>query len=137
MTCLDLSLAATPSNVRTARVAVGETAAEHIQSDRIVDDVRLCVSEAVTNVVRHAYGTKRGAVQVVVERENDELVVAVRDDGMGLTASRRRGKSGGFGLKIIDKIATRHTIASAPKTGTEIRMVFELEAAALVASPVA
>ncbi len=137
MTCLDLSLAATPSNVRTARVAVGEAAAEHMQSDRLVDDVRLCVSEAVTNVVRHAYGTKRGAVQVVVEREDGELVVAVRDDGMGLTASRRRGKSDGFGLKIIDKIATRHTIASAPKTGTEIRMVFELEAAALVDSPVA
>lgn len=127
MTCLELSLAATPSNIRTARVAVGEAAAEHVESDRLVDDVRLCVSEAVTNVVRHAYGTKRGAVEVVVEREGDELVVAVRDEGMGLTASRRRGKPEGFGLKIIDKVASRHTIESAPKTGTEIRMVFALD----------
>lgn len=109
-------------------MAVGEAAAEHVESDRLVDDVQLCVSEAVTNVVRHAYGTKRGTVEVVVRREGDDLVVAVRDEGMGLTASRRRGKPGGFGLKIIDKVASRHTIASAPKTGTEVRMVFALDA---------
>lgn len=127
MTCLELSLTATPSSIRRARVAVGEAAAEHIESDRLVDDVRLCVSEAVTNVVRHAYGTKRGDVAVVVERKGDELVVAVRDEGMGLTASRRRGKPAGFGLKIIEKVASRHTIESAPKTGTEIRMIFALD----------
>jgi len=125
-TCLELSLRATPSSVREARNAAGEIVAEFTVSDRLVDDVRLCVSEAVTNVVRHAYGTKRGSVEIVVEREDDELVVKVRDEGMGMTASNRRGKPAGFGLKIIEKVATRHTIESAPKTGTKIRMAFAL-----------
>ena len=125
-TCLELSLKATPSSVREARNAAGEVAAELTASDRLVDDVRLCVSEAVTNVVRHAYGTKRGSLDVVVEHEDDEFVVLVRDQGMGLTASGRRGKPGGFGLKIIEKVSSRHSIESAPKTGTEIRMVFAL-----------
>lgn len=125
-TFLELSLRATPSSVREARNAAGEVVAGFTASNRLVDDVRLCVSEAVTNVVRHAYGTKRGSVDVVVEREDDELVVVVRDEGMGLTASGRRGKPGGFGLKIIDKVASRHTIESAPSTGTEVRMSFPL-----------
>lgn len=124
--CLELSLRATPLSVREARNAAGEVAAELTTSDRLVDDVRLCVSEAVTNVVRHAYGTKRGSLDVVVEHEDDELVVLVRDEGMGLTASGRRGKTGGFGLKIIEKVSRRHSIESAPKTGTAIRMVFAL-----------
>lgn len=132
-TCLELSLRATPSSVREARVAVGDTVAELVSDKRVVDDVRLCVSEAVTNVVRHAYGTKRGDLQVVVEREDHQLVVVVRDEGMGVTASRRR-KPGGFGLKIIEKVAVRHTIESAPSTGTEVRMSFPLGAQAFAGS---
>ena len=131
-TCLELSLRATPSSVREAREAVGKVVANLVSDNRLVDDVGLCVSEAVTNVVRHAYGTKRGSLDVVVEQDGDEVAVVVRDEGMGVTASSRRGKPGGFGLKIIDKIASRHTIESAPKTGTAIRMLFPLETPASV-----
>ncbi len=130
-TCLDLSFQATPSSVRKARAAVGEVVSGLVRDKRLVDDVRLCVSEAVSNVVRHAYGTRRGgAVDVRVEREDDELAVVVRDEGMGLRASGGRAKAGGFGLKIIERVASRHTIETKPKAGTEIRMVFALGPAA-------
>jgi stage II sporulation protein AB (anti-sigma F factor) len=125
-TCLELELPAVPASVREARIAVGDTVAELADVERIVDEVELCVSEAVTNVVRHAYGTRTGAVEVVVEQVDTELNVVVRDHGRGMTASRRRAKPGGFGLKIIGKLARRHSVKSTEDAGTEIRIVFAL-----------
>jgi anti-sigma regulatory factor (Ser/Thr protein kinase) len=115
--------------VAKARNAVGETISELGISERAADDVRLCVSEAVSNVVRHAYGSRRGEVEVVVEHENDELDVVVRDAGKGMTKAHREGRLGGYGLKIISKLARDYTIASKPNAGAEVRMTFGLDQA--------
>ncbi|MBA3376090.1 MAG: ATP-binding protein [Actinobacteria bacterium] len=126
-TCLRLSLPAVPASVRRARVSVARVITELGASPRVVDDVRLCVSEAVSNVVRHAYGNGRGDVDVVVEREDGEFNVVVRDAGQGMRRrSSRREANGGYGLKIIEKISARMTITSAGNAGTELRMVFAL-----------
>ena len=93
---------------------------------RLVDDVRLCVSEAVTNVVRHAYGRRDGRVDIVVERDVDELTVVVRDTGIGIPPPGLRHESGGFGLKIIDELARESTISRPAEGGTEVAMVFDL-----------
>ena len=128
-TCLALSLPAVPASVRKARVSVGETAACLGANQRVVDDIRLCVSEAVSNVVRHAYGTRPGDVDVVVEREDKNLRVVVRDEGQGMRhETSMRGTTGGYGLKIIDAVAERLTITSARDAGTEVRMTFSFPA---------
>lgn len=124
-----MALKAVPASVGAARVAAGEAALELDASQRVADDVRLCVSEAVTNVVRHAYSRTGGPVEVVVERDDDQLVVVVRDQGRGLHPARRRASVGGFGLEIIDKVADRHTIETGQNAGTKVRMVFSLPAA--------
>lgn len=131
-TCLAFSLPATPASVREARVSVGEAAAQAGASERVVDDIRLCVSEAVSNVVRHAYGKTNGAVNVVLERENGELNVVVRDEGRGIPAPVPRSNgAGGYGLKIMDSVAGRMTITSARDAGTEVRMKFPYGGASL------
>jgi len=125
-TCLELALPAVPASVRRAREAVGEAVASAVGDHRLADDVRLCVSEAVSNVVRHAYdGARRGGAEIVVEREDAELKVVVRDTGKGVTPGKR-AKSGGFGLKIIDKLTSTVTFTSKPDAGTEVRMVFPI-----------
>ena len=125
--CLDLTLPAVPTSVRAARSAVEDTVAGLTKDDRVVDAVVLCVSEAVTNVVLYAYESSGGVVRVVVDRAGDDLAVVVRDDGAGVTNSPRpAGKSGGFGLKIIERLASRHSLKSHPSRGTELRMVFAL-----------
>jgi anti-sigma regulatory factor (Ser/Thr protein kinase) len=126
MTCLELSLPALPQCVREARLAVGEAVGSLASRKLRVDDVRLCVSEAVTNVVRHAYGRRRGRVDIVVERDADELTVVVRDSGIGMPPPSRRDESDGFGLKIIDELARENTISQPADGGTEIAMVFDL-----------
>lgn len=93
---------------------------------RLADDVRLCVSEAVTNVVRHAYDRRRGRVDIVVKRGDDELTVVVRDTGVGIPPLSRRSESDGFGLKIIDELARENTISRTAQGGTEVAMMFDL-----------
>jgi len=124
--CLTLALPAVPKSVPAARSAVRETVTELTDDDGVVADVVLCVSEAVTNAVRYAYGPRGGVVEVLVARTGSDLAVVVRDEGAGLTHARRPEKSGGFGLRIIERLASRYSLKSHPNEGTELRMVFVL-----------
>ena len=121
-----LSLPATALGVRTARSAVVAAVRRLSRDDDLLRDIRLCVSEAVTNVVRHAYDQRGGeAVEVTVQHDRDEVTVVVRDHGRGLTAGRP-SDTGGYGLEIIDELTTRHVIRTTPGDGTELAMVFGL-----------
>ncbi len=54
-----------------------------IQGEQL-DGVRLAVSEAVTNVVLHAYRDEPGEVHVTARVVDHELWVLIADDGVGL-----------------------------------------------------
>ena len=133
-TCLNLRLPAVPASIRKAREAA-VSAVSGLRDSRLADDVRLCVSEAVTNVVRHAYGRQRGDVEVVVERDDGEVSIFVRDEGRGMTKSEREGRSGGYGLKIIEKVTAHHEIRSSSKSGVEMAMVFRGQETAVTGEP--
>jgi anti-sigma regulatory factor (Ser/Thr protein kinase) len=126
-TCVELTLRAVPGSVREARGAVADTFAGYGAPEHLVEDARLCVSEAVTNAVLHAYGSDGGDVAVRVELDDHALTVVVRDEGRGLGRFREDGELG-YGLRIIEQLATHCTITSAPGVGTEVRMVFALGA---------
>ena len=49
----------------------------------MTDDLRLAVTEACTNVVRHAYADEDGTIDVVVRPKGDALEVIVADTGQG------------------------------------------------------
>jgi anti-sigma regulatory factor (Ser/Thr protein kinase) len=109
--------------VKEGREAVVDAVAALGLDERIHDDVRLCVSEAMTNAVRHAYGTGNGLVDVSVTRKEQGAVVVVRDFGSGIVASRGGGE-GGFGLSIIATLTDQYALKSVPDVGTKVAMVF-------------
>jgi serine/threonine-protein kinase RsbW len=123
-TRLEITMAATPRSIRRLRDQVSHVAQQVGAAARVVEDVRLCVSEAVTNVVRHAYDSDMGRVAVRVESSDALLRVVVRDAGRGMTG--RRGRDG-LGLWIIDSLAERYVVSSAPRLGTEVSMSFSLQ----------
>jgi anti-sigma regulatory factor (Ser/Thr protein kinase) len=100
--------------------------------DRLLDDLRLAISEAVTNAVVHAFRCQEqpGTITVSVDVRAGELAeVVVRDDGMGM--SRRSDSPGlGLGLGLIAKVADQveHRL---PRDGAgfELSMCFWLDAA--------
>lgn len=89
------------------------------------DAVALAVTEAVTNVVRHAYPASEGTVILrAAEDSADELVVAVTDQGVGSRGTTTRTTpSMGLGLALIRELSTS-VLIEATSTGTTITMHF-------------
>jgi anti-sigma regulatory factor (Ser/Thr protein kinase) len=123
---LELTLPSTPTGVRNARDTVAAIASDYGAGDQLVEDLRLCVSEAATNVVRHAYDGVRGEVRVLVDWEAGELVVTIDDAGVGLSEFRREGELG-YGLRIIEMLSDRCRFAGAVGSGTHVEMAFKVD----------
>src|SRR5438132_5289152 len=49
----------------------------------VLGDLKLALTEACTNSVRHAYADGEGTVEILYELHDDKLVVEVVDDGGG------------------------------------------------------
>ncbi len=97
-----------------------------MESGDQLDSVRLAVSEAVTNVVRHAYPGRTGAIHLLaVVTTGQELWVLVADDGCGYqTPSTQPGL--GLGLTIIAQLSEEYIITQLSTGGTEVRMRFPI-----------
>jgi serine/threonine-protein kinase RsbW len=120
---LDLRLPAEPRSVTTMRWAAGEFAERH--SVRRPDDVRLAVSEAVTNAVLHAYPEDEdGEVRLVTCAEPERLVVVVRDWGGHGLRPRVDSPGMGVGLPTMATLADLFNIETPAGGGTLIRLHF-------------
>ena len=116
----EVELPAAPASVATARHAASQFGDFHgADSERIA----LAVSEAVANVVLHAYpGEAIGAVQVTGWADDDAVHIAVRDFGVGLNANQ--GRRDGWGLSVIQSVAD-HVFIGSTEFGAEIVMRFD------------
>jgi PAS domain S-box-containing protein len=90
------------------------------------------VQEALTNVAKHA---RASSVEVALRRENGEIVVRIRDDGVGFSPQAPH-RANAFGLVSIRERASMldgaATVTSAAGQGTtvEVRLPFAQEGAA-------
>jgi anti-sigma regulatory factor (Ser/Thr protein kinase) len=110
--------------VHLARREVEADAREHGAVDP--DGIALAVSEAVTNVVVHAYidAPEPGDVEVFAERHpGDGLEIQVCDDGRGMRP-RRDSPGLGVGLPIVARLAQRFRVETRPGGGTAVSMLF-------------
>jgi anti-sigma regulatory factor (Ser/Thr protein kinase) len=81
----------------------------------LLDDVVLLVSELVTNSHRHAGLSGSSWIELRVERSKGWIRVEVSDEGHAAGAEphmRQPGGDGGWGLHIVDNLATRWGVES-------------------------
>lgn len=110
-----------PESVGVARAAVGELAQDLGMEEPSLGDVKTVVSEACTNVVRHAYPDGPGRFEVEASRAGNSLSIVIRDFGIGMQPRiRAAGSSLGLGLGLISALASRFEMAGG-SGGTEIR----------------
>lgn len=106
-----LRIPAKPEYITLVRLALSGLARLRPLDEETLGDLKLAVTEACSNSVRHGYGNGRdGTVQVSYELHSDRLVVEVADDGPGFDPNRPFGKGeglseGGLGIAIIKAIA--------------------------------
>ena len=65
----------------------------------------LIVTELVSNSIKHAFPKgKGGQIKVRLSRENDQFVLLVRDNGIGLPEGRDLRASPTLGMKLVDAL---------------------------------
>jgi serine/threonine-protein kinase RsbW len=96
-------------------------------TDRALGSVEVCVTEAITNAVMHAYrhDDRPGRVDIEAELDGDSLWIRVRDHGRGLEP-RLDSPGLGLGLPLIAQLSASSEIVSPEHGGTEILMRFDV-----------
>ena len=119
-------LIASPEAASLARRAIDELDdGDGGMSATLLDDLRLLVSEVVTNAVRHAGASAEDEIELTARFGNGRVRVEVTDPGAGFRYDGPSGTletEGGWGLYLVDRIAERWGIDDDPST----RVWFEL-----------
>jgi serine/threonine-protein kinase RsbW len=119
-----LSLPARPENVAVVRHVLGAFAEALDLPDPVIEDMRLAVTEACTNVVRHAYiGDEPGTIDILIRPVDDMLQIVVSDHGRGIGPNRDTAGPG-LGLPLIAALAHSVEIEDAPSAGSRLAMSF-------------
>lgn len=125
---LKLEFPSRAENIGVARLAVAAFAARlpFTVSD-VQHDLRVAVSETVTNAVVHAYRKRPGRVVLEAWVESGRLVVTVQDWGQGFDPESvgepdPEGEHMGIGLQIVRACMDKVVVESAPGRGTLVRM---------------
>jgi serine/threonine-protein kinase RsbW len=124
-----LSIPARPEYITLCRLALTGIARLRELSDELLADLKLALTEAASNSVRHAYGDRVGVVEIAYELHHDRLVIEVTDDGGGFDPLEAVGppdelSEGGLGIAIIRAIADEVEIGAQPD-GKGSRLRFE------------
>ncbi len=126
---VELVLPADPESVVVARQMVRGLIDVLDWDDASRNDVSIAVTEACTNAVLHAYPDGAGEYAVKAWVEPDRLVIAVRDQGRGITPRLDSGAAGlGLGLPLMLAISDEVAFTRDGEGATEVRMVFSPDA---------
>lgn len=118
-----LTLPARPENVAVVRHVLGALSEALDMPAAVTDDVRLAVTEACTNVVRHAYAGGEGSIDVVVRSQRRALDVIVADSGRGIEPSPDTSGPG-LGLPLIAALTESLEIERSAGAGSRLTMSF-------------
>jgi serine/threonine-protein kinase RsbW len=129
-----LTIPAKAEYISLSRLALAGLSRVREFSDETLADLKLALTEAVSNSVRHAYGPNGdGSVDVRYELHPDRLTIEVVDDGEGFdpdegpSVEGEELSEGGLGIAIIRSIADEFEIRSSPGArGSTLRFVKRL-----------
>jgi serine/threonine-protein kinase RsbW len=125
-----LTIPAKPEYITLSRLALSGLSRVRMFPEDTLADLKLALTEACSNSVRHAYADSDGHVDISFELLDDRLIVEVADDGSGFEpgdADLDGGdelSEGGLGIAIIRSIADEVEIGGGPDgRGARLRFV--------------
>lgn len=126
----ELTIKAITDNIGLARVTVATFASQLDFTISELEELKVAVSEAVSNAIIHAYPEKPGKIKIKVRILRKQLEIIIKDQGRGIkdlesacqpsyTTTDRMG----LGLTFIDSFMDKFNISSTPGEGTSLEMV--------------
>lgn len=130
---LFIKVDATPNSVGFLRSVVGAFVAQVNPSMDTISDIKTAVSEAVTNVVVHAYNNKNvGEISVFAKLKDKTLHIEICDNGIGIAdvdkaltefyTSKSEEERSGLGFTIMQSFMDNLSVTSTPEKGTRVQM---------------
>jgi serine/threonine-protein kinase RsbW len=122
-----LTVPAQAEFIALGRLALTGLARTRLLSAEIVADLKLALTEACSNSVRHAYDEGReGVVEILYELSDDRIAIQVTDDGSGfdpeiLERAQEELDEGGLGIAIIRALTDELEIGARPEGGSRLR----------------
>ena len=126
---------AEPETVGHLRRLLSDRATALGADDALRGRIALAVSEAVSNVVVHAYreSAEPGPVEAALAFRDGTVTISVRDHGIGFLP-RTDSPGLGLGLPLMASTADVMDITAPADGGVEVRLAFALRADAAVAA---
>jgi serine/threonine-protein kinase RsbW len=124
-----LTFPAKAEYITLGRLALTGLAKLRPLSEETLGDLKLALTEACTNCVRHAYVERPGTVEITYELRADRFTVEVSDDGTGFDYANGHGfddelVEGGLGLEIIRAVADEFELVERQgRPGSRLRFV--------------
>ena len=115
-----LTIPARAEFIALCRLALAGLARTRALAPEVVADLKLALTEACSNSVRHAYAEGReGVVEIRYELGEDRIRVEVSDDGLGfdpvlVERSPEEIDEGGLGIAIIRAVTDELDITRGP-----------------------
>jgi serine/threonine-protein kinase RsbW len=125
---INLTIPAKAEYITLGRLTLTALARVRELSDETLADLKLALTEACSNSVRHAYASGEGRVEIAYELLPDRLVVEVCDNGSGFEpppedSGSDESSEGGLGIAIIRAIADDLEISERAGGGSRLRFV--------------
>ena len=126
-----LTIIGKSNNVGLARITAATFAAELDFTLSELEEIKVAVSEAVTNCIIHAYPLKEGLIKIDLAIDENKLIIAISDQGVGIEnindvlepSYTTKEDHMGLGLAFIDSFMDSFSIESEPDEGTTVKMV--------------
>ncbi|MEA4882182.1 MAG: anti-sigma F factor [Clostridia bacterium] len=119
-------------NLGFARVAAASFAAQLDFTVDELEDIKLAVSEAVSNCIVHAYPNAIGRVRMSLESSHGHFALEIEDWGTGIAdiaEARLPGRTTcperiGMGFTLMEALSLHLEVESELGRGTRVRMAF-------------
>jgi serine/threonine-protein kinase RsbW len=128
-----LTIPAKPEYITLCRLALTGLSRLRPLADETLADLKLALTEACTNSIKHAYDNGEGTVEITYELSGDALAIEVSDQGRGFEHEPAAPadddlSEGGLGIAIIQAVADEFEVGPREGGGSRLRFVKRLAA---------
>lgn len=132
---ITIHLQSLSENVAIARVTAAAFAAQIDFTLNEIEEIKVAVSEAISNAMIHGYADKNGIIELIMNLHEDKLEYIIKDQGRGIAdiaLARQPSYSSdpermGLGFVFMESFMDELDVTSTLHQGTTVRMAKKIQ----------